>query len=220
MAQISCRAILFDMDGVLVDSTPAVARVWTIWARKRGFDPTAVVQKAHGRPSITTIRELLPDADHLAEDREVERLEIEDIADLIALPGAANLLQLLPADRWAVVTSATRALAEVRLRAAGLPVPQNLVTSRDILHGKPHPEPYLKGAELLHFPPADCLVIEDAPAGIRSGKSAGARVLALRTTANDADLLAVGADWIVSDLSALSLSTDPHSHALLLTFSS
>src|SRR5271155_3699351 len=119
MTQIQCRAVLFDMDGVLVDSTPAVARVWTGWALKHGFDPAEVVHKAHGRPSIATIRELLPQGDHNDENREVERCEIEDIADVVALPGALLLLQAIPQNRWAVVTSASRRLAAVRLRAAG-----------------------------------------------------------------------------------------------------
>src|SRR5690349_20034113 len=117
------------MDGVLVDSTPAVARVWTRWALAHGFVPDEVVRKAHGRPSLATIRELLPDGDHDAEAREVERLELEDIADVVALPGASYLLRTIPAHRSAIVTSATRALAEVRLRAAGLPVPRSLVTA-------------------------------------------------------------------------------------------
>jgi hypothetical protein len=129
MKPILCWAVLFDMDGVLVDSTAAVARVWAGWARERGFEPHEVVRKAHGRPSIQTIRELLPNGDHAAEDREVERREIEDIADVVALPGAVELLSKLPEERWAVVTSATRRLAEVRLRAAGLPVMKHLITA-------------------------------------------------------------------------------------------
>jgi len=199
MISMRCRGVLFDLDGVLVDSTPAVARVWAWWAREHGFDPEEVVKKAHGRPSITTIRELLPDADHAAEDREVERREIADVEGVIPLPGAMELLQALPLERWAIVTSCTRALAHVRIAAAGLPKPNHLVTATDVRHGKPHPEPYLKGAQILGIPADDCLVIEDAPAGIRAGKAAGARVLASRTTANDAELQQAGADWIADD---------------------
>jgi sugar-phosphatase len=205
MTLIQCAAVLFDMDGVLVDSTPADARVWSIWARKHAFDPDVVVREAHGRPSIATIRELLPQCDHEAENLEVERLEIEDIADVVALPGALDLLRAIPEARWNIVTSASRRLAEVRLRAAGLPVPKHLVTSNDIEHGKPFPDPYLKGAEALGISPADCVVAEDAASGVRSGKAAGARVLGLRTTSAEAELLAAGADWIADDLSALSL---------------
>ena len=203
--EIRCRALLFDMDGVLVDSTPAVARVWTAWATGRGLDPDDVVRRAHGRPSIATIRELLPNGDHHAEDQAVEKAEIEDLQDIVALPGTEELLSQLPAARFAVVTSATRPLAVARIQAAGFAIPKYLVTASDIQHGKPHPEPYLRGAAILGIPAADCVVIEDAPAGIQSGKAAGARVLALRTTAADDELLRAGADWIVNDCSALSL---------------
>jgi sugar-phosphatase len=214
MTLIQCSAVLFDMDGVLVDSTPAVARVWTSWAREHALVPDNVVRQAHGRPSLATIIELLPHGDHAAENREVERREIEDIADVVALPGALALLQTIPQHRWAVVTSATRALAEVRLRASGLPIPKHLVTASELLRGKPFPDPYLKGAEVLGMAPADCLVAEDAASGIRSGKAAGARVLGLRTTSTDEELLAAGADWIADDLSALSLELQIRTSAL------
>src|SRR6267143_1519113 len=205
MTSMRCRGVLFDLDGVLVDSTPAVARVWAGWAHEHGFDPDEVVKKAHGRPSITTIRELLPHADHAAEDREVERREIADVEGVIPLPGAMELLQALPLQRWAIVTSCTRPLAGVRIGTAGLPKPRHLVTSTDVQHGKPDPEPYLKGAQLLGVPAKECIVIEDAPAGIRAGKAAGARVLALRTTAIDAELQQAGADWIVDDCAGIFL---------------
>jgi mannitol-1-/sugar-/sorbitol-6-phosphatase len=203
MTTIQCRGVLFDLDGVLVDSTPAVARVWTIWANKHGFDPQETVRKAHGRPSLATIRELLPNADHAAENAIVERMEIEDVADVVALPGAAELLHALSADKWTVVTSCTKRLALVRLRAAGLAIPEKLVTSNDITNGKPHPEPFLKGAKLLGFAPEDCVVFEDAPAGIRAGKAAGTRVIALQTTEQDNFLRQAGADWIVADCSSV-----------------
>jgi sugar-phosphatase len=207
MANIRCRGVLFDLDGVLVDSTPAVARVWAWWAREHGFDPGEVIRKAHGRPSIATIRELLPDADHAAEDREVERREIADVDGVIPLPGALELLRALPLQRWAIVTSCTRALAHVRIATAGLPLPKHVVTSTDVQHGKPDPEPYRKGAQLLGMPAADCIVIEDAPAGIQAGKAAGARVLALRTTTSDAELQHAGADWIADDCAELFLDS-------------
>ena len=206
MTEIICRGILFDLDGVLADSTPAVERVWHGWAVEHGFVPEDVVRRAHGRPSITTIRELLPEGDHEKENREVERREIADIDGVVPLPGALTLLRSLPENAWTIVTSCTRALARVRITAAGLPMPKLLVTSTDVLRGKPDPEPYLKGAEFLGLAAKDCLVVEDAPAGIRAGKAAGARVLAVRTTAPDADVLAAGADWMVKDLSMVALS--------------
>jgi sugar-phosphatase len=215
MAHISCRALLFDLDGVLIDSTPAVARVWAAWAAEHGFDPDDVVRRAHGRPSLATIRELLPHADPAAENREVERREIADLGGIVPLPGALALLNALRHTQWAIVTSCTRALAEVRIRAAGLPLPQHLVTASDITHGKPHPEPFLKGAASLGVAPADCVVLEDAPAGIRAGKAAGSRVLALRTTASDIELTAAGADWLVADCSSLALGK-PSTHGSLL----
>jgi len=217
--QIRSHALLFDMDGVLVDSTPAVARVWTAWANRYGLEPDQVVRQAHGRPSIATIRELLPSADHHAEDLAIQKAEIEDLEDVVALPGTIELLSALPADRFAVVTSATHALAVVRLRAAGFAIPKHLVTSSDIQRGKPDPEPYLRGAQILGLSPADCVVIEDAPAGIQSGKAAGSRVLALRTTTADPALRAAGADWIVTDCSNIHLQPIDGDSNLLLELS-
>jgi len=214
--KIDCRALLFDMDGVLIDSTAAVARVWKRWASERGFDPETVTAMAQGRPSITTIRELLPHADHLAENREVERREIEDLAGVIPCPGALQMLSRLPADLWALVTSSTKPLAEVRLRAAGLPIPKLLVTGSDVVNGKPHPEPFLKGAALVGFPPDQCIVVEDTPAGIRAGKLAGARVLAFRTTMADSELRAAGPDWLADDCSSLSVENASLEHGICL----
>jgi sugar-phosphatase len=218
MMKIQCRGVLFDLDGVLVDSTPAVARVWTQWAAKHGFVPEEVVRQAHGRPSIATIRELLPHADHDAENREVERAEIEDVEGVIPLPGALELLQALPQDRWAIATSCSRPLAEVRIRAAGLPFPKHLITSTDVQRGKPDPEPYIKAAKILGLTPADCIVIEDAPAGIRAGKAAGARVFALRTTAPDSELIESGADWIANNLASLRLASTNGDGSINLLF--
>ena len=199
VTQIRCAALLFDLDGVLVDSTPAVSRVWRRWAIEHGFDPAEVVARAHGRPSLTTVREYLPNANHELENREVERREIADLEGVIPLPGALELLASLPPDRWTIVTSCTRPLAEVRIRAAGLPLPRKLITSSDITHGKPHPEPYLKGASLLGFPPTECVVLEDVPAGVRAGKAAGAKVIAFKTTLQESALREAGADWILNN---------------------
>ena len=203
--QITCAAMLFDLDGVLINSTPAVARVWRRWAMEHGFNPEEVVARAHGRPSLTTVREYLPDADHEAENREVERREIEDLEGVVPLPGALDLLASLPEDRWTIVTSCTRPLAEVRIQAAGLPLPRKMITSNDIRHGKPHPEPYLKGASVLGFPSHECIVLEDVPAGVRAGKSAGAKVLAFTTTVQGPDLRQAGADWILKNCASIRL---------------
>ncbi len=214
MTRIVCSAFLFDMDGVLVDSTPAVARAWGKWATTHGFDPMETTKRAHGRPSIATMRELLPNASEqalLEHDLWMQCEEIADVVDVVALPGAHQLLSTLPARQFAVVTSAVRSLADVRLGAAGLlKFALNMVTADQIRHGKPDPEPYFKGAAKLHLRPQDCVVIEDAPSGVRSGKAAGARVIALRTTTPDEELFAAGADWVVNDCSAISLFPSPN----------
>jgi sugar-phosphatase len=205
MIEIECAALLFDLDGVLINSTPAVARIWRQWAIEHGFDPDEVVARAHGRPSLTTVREYLPGSDHPAENREVERREIEDLQGVVPLPGALSLLSSLPSERWTIVTSCTRALAEVRIRAAGLPLPKSFVTSNDIVNGKPHPEPFLKGAALLGFAPQDCVVFEDVPAGVRAGKAAGAKVVAFTTTVAEPEVRGAGADWVVNNCSDVRL---------------
>ncbi len=205
MTQVQCSALLFDMDGVLIDSTPTVARVWHRWAVEHGFNPEEVVVRAHGRPSLTTVREYLPNADHEKENREVERREIEDIEGVVPLPGTLDLLASLPENRWTIVTSCTHRLAEVRIKAAGLPLPKNLITSNDVVHGKPDPEPYLKAASILGFPAAECVVVEDAPAGIRAGKAAGARVIAFTTTSPLQELRQGGSDWILHNCADIRL---------------
>ena len=203
--KISCRGLLFDMDGVLLDSTPAVARVWRQWAIEHGFNPREVVRAAHGRPSISTIRDYLPGSDHHAENREVERRELADLEGIVPWPGAIELLHSLPINQWAIVTSCTRPLAEARLLAGGLPRPKFFISSDDIQNGKPAPDPYLKGAQLLGLNPADCIVVEDVPAGVRSGKAAGCRVIALCTTMPEADLRNAGADWLAENCAAISV---------------
>jgi len=211
MIAIRCSGLLLDLDGVLIDSTPAVARVWQRWAVEHGLDPETVVRMAHGRPSRTTIRELLPNADIDRvdkEDREVERREMEDLDGVVLLPGARRLLNSLPPKRWNIATSCTRPLAEVRLRAAGLPILKTMITSSDVKIGKPDPEPYLKSAAKLGFAASDCVVVEDAPAGVRAGKAAGARVIAFLTTMIRRDLEDAGADWIVQNCADIAACND------------
>ena len=216
MTEIRCSGVLFDLDGVLIDSTPAVTRVWRQWALEHGFNPEEVVARVHGRPSLTTVREYLPNADHAAENREIERREMQDADGIITLPGARELLQQLPANRWTIATSCTRSLAEVRLRAAGLPIPERIVTSTDVTQGKPHPEPFLKAAAKLGFPASECIVVEDVPAGIRAGKAAGARVIAFRTTVEEAELRSAGADFILNNCADVSVGNDAEGLTLIL----
>jgi mannitol-1-/sugar-/sorbitol-6-phosphatase len=216
MTILRCRALLFDLDGVLIDSTPAVARVWRSWAIAHGFDPEKVVKLAHGRPSRTTIRELLPNADIDEEDRKVERMEIEDLDGVVPLPGTRRLLDSLPPNRWTIATSCTRQLAEVRLRAAALPIPGTMVTSSDVRIGKPDPEPYLKAAAALNTSPSDCIVFEDAPAGVRSGKAAGSRVIAFLTTMARSEILGAGPEYIVRNCEDVAARIDGNADMELL----
>ena len=185
----NARALLVDLDGTLIDSEGAVRRAWSGFAVRHGLDPVAVTQVAQGRPSRETIRALLPDHPDLdAESARFEADEVADVDGVVALPGARELLER--GDRpLAIVTSCTTALAGARLRAARLPDPRVLVTADAITRGKPDPEPFLLGARRLGIDPSDCVVLEDAPAGIAAGRAAGATVIALRTTHADADLL-------------------------------
>ncbi len=182
MGQLDCGAILFDLDGVLIDSTPCVSRVWRQWAVEHHLDPEGVVHAAHGRRSIETIAKVAPHLDAETENVEVERRELADTEGLIVIEGAADLLKALPAGRWTIVTSGTRPLATMRLQVGGLPVPGQMVTANDVALGKPHPQPYLKGAEMLGLPISDCVVIEDTPSGLKAAKAAGARSFGVPTT--------------------------------------
>ena len=179
---LTCKAILFDNDGVLVDSTAAAERVWRKWAIKHKLDADYIARNAHGRRSIETIRLVAPSLDAERENDIVEGMEIADQEGVVAIAGARELLFSLPTERFTIVTSASRALAQARLDFAGLPFPKRFITGDDVVNGKPSAEPYLKGAALLGFPPEDCIVFEDTPAGIQAGLSAGMRVIALRTT--------------------------------------
>jgi mannitol-1-/sugar-/sorbitol-6-phosphatase len=217
MNNITCSALLFDMDGVLTDSMPAVARVWSGWAVEHGFDPEEVVRAAHGRPSLLTVIDYLPNANHQAENKEVERRELEDTEGIVPLPGAVELLAVLPRERWAIVTSCTRPLAEVRLKAAGLPRPGLFITSSDVKNGKPAPDPYRTAAERLGFAPVNCIVVEDAPAGVVSGKAAGSRVIGIAAVFGEAALREKGADWIVESCAAISVVKAPTDGAGKLT---
>jgi mannitol-1-/sugar-/sorbitol-6-phosphatase len=182
MPTFSCAAILFDLDGVLVDSTGAVDREWREWGRRKGVDGDAIMAIAHGVRTVEVIRLVAPYLDAEAEAAAIENHEAGDQTGVVIMPGALDLVRSIPEGRWGVVTSGSRLLASTRLPYCGLPVPEVLVTSDDVTHGKPDPEPYLKGAARLGFSPADCLVIEDAPAGIHAARAAGMTVIGLAST--------------------------------------
>lgn len=184
MQELNCRAILFDMDGVLVDSTACVERHWYAWAGQHNLDGELIMAISHGQRTIDTMHAVAAtlDLDLEEEARVFERREAEDLEGIVAIPGALELVSALPLESWAIVTSATLGMATARLGAVGLPTPRAFVTAEDVSQGKPHPEGYLKAASLLGVGPRDCLVIEDAPAGIQAARAGGIRVLALTTT--------------------------------------
>jgi sugar-phosphatase len=192
-------ALLVDLDMTLIDSTGAVERAWSAFAVRHDLDPREVLRFAHGRPSRETVRHLAPAGDHAAEARLLEDTEVSDTEGVVALPGAHALLT--SGRRLAIVTSCSTRLAHARLAAARLPVPEVLVSSDGLEHGKPDPECFLIGARRLDVDPRDCVVLEDAPAGITAGRRAGATVIALRTSHPDADLRE--ADALADDIAAL-----------------
>ncbi|MEU0576461.1 HAD family hydrolase [Streptomyces griseoincarnatus] len=205
---IHARALLFDNDGTLVSSLDSVNRCWTRWAVEYGLTAEDFARiELHGRPAAEIAADLLPAHVVPQAVARIEDLEVEDVADggVGLLPGTKEFLAGLPAERWAVVTSATRRLAEARLGAVGI-LPKTLVAADDITRGKPDPEPYLLAARTLGVDPADCVVFEDAPAGLQAGRAAGMTTVALATTHRAGELTA---DLVVKDLSALSaLVTD------------
>jgi len=201
-----CRAVLFDLDGVLVDSRVVVERTWRRWAERHQLDPDDILRIAHGRRTRDTLKEVNP---RLATDAEISWLdtaELEDVEGMHTVPGAPQLLAALPPRRWAIVTSCTRDLARLRLSTVGLPVPDVLIVSEEVEQGKPSPEGYRLGASRLGVDPRECVVFEDAPAGIAAGKAAGARVVGLITTHAVADLAA--ADTTIDDLRSVRVRPD------------
>lgn len=201
--KIHAQALLFDNDGTLVSSLESVHRCWTRWAEEYGITAEAFARvELHGRPAVEIAADLLPADVVPAAVARIEELEVEDVPNggVHLLPGTADFLGSLPADRWAVVTSATRRLAEARLEAVGI-LPKTLVAADDVTRGKPDPEPYLLAARELGVDPSRCVVFEDAPAGLRAGRAAGMTTVALTTTHQAHEL---DADLVVENLSALS----------------
>jgi sugar-phosphatase len=179
----SFAAFLFDMDGTILTSIKAAERVWGQWARSHGLDVDAFLPTIHGKRTEETVRALaLPGVDPVAEAAFITRAEIEDVAGIEAIVGAGAFLASLPRERWAIVTSAPRLLAEARILAAGLPMPAVLVAAEDVERGKPAPDPFLLGARKLGVAPADCLVFEDTLAGLQSAQAAGMASIVVTTT--------------------------------------
>ncbi|MGJ5817817.1 HAD-IA family hydrolase [Paludibaculum fermentans] len=172
-----CDAILFDLDGTLVDSHLVVVRYWQRFADQHGIDVNRILAVSHGRRTAETIHMFAPEIDATAAALEFNRAEELDTDGVVPIPAAAALLAGLPRESWTIVTSCPRKLAEVRLQAAGLPVPAGMVTSEEVVNGKPDPYCFLLGAERLGVPPERCLVFEDAPAGVQAGRAAGMQVI-------------------------------------------
>lgn len=193
-------AVLFDLDGTLVGSIEAIERSWDTWTRERGIDP-AVLDGFHGMPARAAITQLVAPADVESSFRRLEDLEVGDVVGVHALPGAAEALAALGSRRAAIVTSGTRPLYAARVAASGLRAPTVTVTASDITRGKPDPEPYQRAAALLGVDPSDCLVVEDAPSGLVSGRAAGATTLGVLGTATREELADTGAaDAVVGGL--------------------
>jgi len=211
--QIRARALLFDMDGTLVNSIAVIERLWDEWSKKQGLALDRILAIAHGRPTIETMRLVAPDVDHESEAADYTRREIVETEGIIEVAGARALLEALPSGRWGIVTSANRDLAAARLGAAGIAIPPVIVTVDDVERPKPHPDCYLAAAERLGVAPQECLVFEDAPAGLASARAAGMRSIAVATTLSPEQLTAES--WI-DDFSGLSVREDGPSLVLTI----
>jgi sugar-phosphatase len=205
---LRCKAILFDLDGVLVNSAELVERTWRVWAARHQLDAEKVIAVAHGRRTIETVRIIAPQLNVDAEVAALESSEMITSEGVYEIPGARELLEMLPSERWAVVTSGIRAVAEFRIRYTGLPMPSVMICAEDLSRGKPDPEGYLTAALRLDQPPKNCIVIEDAPAGIEAAHNAGMRVIAIAAT-YPADQLQA-ADLVVERLIDLSVVWNPN----------
>lgn len=201
--RFTCKAVLFDLDGVLADSTAVVDRVWRVWADERGLDGDAIMKVAHGRPSAEIIRDFAPELSVESEVELLEHREAEDLSGLVGIMGAAVLVRSLPRASWAVVTSGTTMVAQPRLAAVGIPEPPVLITANDIVRGKPDPEGYLTAASRLGAPAPRCIVIEDSPAGLDAARAAGMKTIGVTTTFPAESLAPV--DALVSSLEAVRL---------------
>jgi mannitol-1-/sugar-/sorbitol-6-phosphatase len=201
LISVETKGILFDMDGVLVSSIGSVVRSWKQWAKMYDVPDAENYEVPHGMRAIEIVKVLRPDIDPVMGLRAIEDMEVEDMADLKVLPGVKRLLEGLPPERWAIVTSATRRLLLARLTAAGLPIPERIISGDMVERGKPDPEPYRRGAALLGVRPEECVVVEDAPSGVGAGIAAGCRVLGVLGTHSAEELQE--ADWVATSLEGL-----------------
>ena len=205
LADLDFEAVIFDMDGTLIDSTPAVDRAWALWADEHGVGRDQL-GRHHGMPSAAVVRAILNEERHESAIERINAIELADLGDIVVLPGAAEALAALAAGRNAIATSCSIPLAKARIDAAGLLAPSVLVTADDVRRGKPAPDPFLLAAGRLEVDPRRCLVVEDAPAGLTAARAAGCHTLAVVTTTPEAEL---DAEAIVPDLSAVRFALAP-----------
>jgi sugar-phosphatase len=213
---IDCNAILFDLDGVLLDSTSCIERHWQEWAEKHGLDLKTVLENAHGVRTIETIRLVAPHLDAKREAYEFTANEILDTEGVVAIPGAKELMSELHVDTWAIVTSGGFDLVQARLKKAGIPMPKFIVTGDDVSQGKPSPIPYLTGADKVGVSFENCVVIEDAPIGINAGKAAKMRVIGIASTHSKNELLNTGIDFLVENLKDIHLAENGQNQSIKL----
>jgi len=208
--QFKFSAVLFDLDGTLLDSSYSVERSWFNWALNHGLNGDEILKIAHGRPTIETIKIVAPELDAEIEAKVLERTQAQNNEGVEAFTGAKELLATLPTNCWAVVTSSSNFLATNRIKQANLPFPQKLITADDITNSKPHPEGYLKAASFFNSASSDCLVIEDTPVGVEAGKAAGMKVIAVANTYK-IDQLSV-ADLVIQDLTEIHFTSCSNTH--------
>lgn len=212
---LDCDAVLFDMDGTLVDSRALVERMWLRWAVRRGVSPASILAVAHGRRTLETMQLVAPQFATPEEAAELDAEEEEEAREHggeTAVAGAALLLSALPITRWAIVTSADADIARRRVAGVGLPVPRLLIGAGDVRAGKPDPEGYRRAAQALGFEPARCVVVEDTPPGVQAGRAAGARVVGMLTTYAALD----DCDALVQDLRSIHVAAPNRSGVLQL----
>lgn len=201
---IQCKAILFDLDGTLIDSAARIRRLWQTWGERRGIEPESIFQVMHGRRAGEIIQMFTPHLNVDNEVQDVESDEVSDMHDVQAYEGALEILNSLSKEQWAIVTSGSRQVTEARLRHVKLPIPFVFITSENVKVGKPAPDGYLLAAQQLHVQPMECVVIEDAPAGVKAGKAAGMHVIAIVSTHTRSELQE--ADMIIQQLADLRFS--------------
>ncbi len=213
--RLTCEAILFDMDGTLVDSTAVVERAWARWAERYGLDLSEILSFSHGRPTASTMqhfRERIPSGiDLRAEAIEMEQYEESRTDGIVAVPGAAAAVEVVRGGLWGIVTSAPRRLAESRLRAANLEIPEVLIPADEIRKGKPDPEGFLKAASLLHVSPQRCVVFEDTSPGLVAARAAGMTTVGLLTTFNQQQL---DADFTIRDFNDVRIERHGREYAI------